>query len=375
MDNLDMIRQKIDQVDNQILDLFEKRMELCGQVAEYKIRSGKKVMDKKREDQKIHALRDRASNDFNRHGVEELFRQIMAISRKLQYHLLAKEGVTGRLPFVAVDNIDREKVRVVFQGVEGAYSQKAMQKYFGEEVRSFHVETWEDAMVAIHEGTADFAVLPIENSTAGIVSDIYDLLAEFENYIVGEQVISVNHVLLGTPDSSLDQIKTVYSHQQGLLQATRFLESHPEWERVEMDNTATAAKKVRKDQDPTQAAIAGQQAAELYGLKVLAQSIVKNKNYTRFIIVTNQKMFAKDAKKVSICFEVPHEKGSLYNILSNFIYNDLNMTKIESRPIEDKNWEYRIFVDFDGNLNDDGVKNAIRGIEAEAINLRILGNY
>ncbi len=374
MKDLDTIRQEIDAVDDQILKLFEERMELCSDVARYKIKNGKRVMDKRREEEKLEVLKAKASNDFNRHGVEDLFRQIMAMSRKLQYHLLAKEGVTGRLPFVSVNSIDREKVRVVFQGVEGAYSEKAMKRYFGEEVRSFHVETWEDAMIAIHEGTADFAVLPIENSTAGIVSDIYDLLAEFENYIVGEQVISVNHYLLGTKDSSIAQIKTVYSHPQGLLQSTRFLETHPEWEQIALDNTAAAAKKVLEDNDPTQAAIAGTQAAEVYGLKMLCP-VVKNSNFTRFIIVTNQKMFAKDAKKVSICFEVPHESGSLYNILSHFIYNGLNMTKIESRPIEDKNWEYRFFVDFDGNLNDDGVKNAIRGIDAEAINLRILGNY
>lgn len=375
MRDLEIIRKELDEIDDEILKLFEKRMEVCGEVAEFKIKNGRKILDKKREESKIAVLKGRASNSFIAHGVEDLFRQIMAMSRKLQYHLLAKEGVTGRLPFVAVDAIVREHVRVVYQGVEGAYSQKAMQAYFGEDVRSFHVETWEDAMEAIKEGTADYAVLPIENSTAGIVSDIYDLLTEYENYIVGEQIIRIDHALLGTPDSTLDGIRSVYSHKQGLLQATRYLENHPEWEREEMDNTAMAAKKVSDEQDPTQAAIASRLTAELYGLKILENNVVKNRNYTRFIIVTNQKMYAKDAKKVSICFELPHESGSLYNILSHFIYNGLNMTSIESRPIEEVNWEYRFFVDFDGNLNDDGVKNAIRGIEAEAINLRILGNY
>ena len=373
--DLEQLRAQLDAIDGQLVRLYEERMAICRQVGEYKIETGRKVFDRAREEAKLASVRDMTHDAFNRHAVTELFEQIMAMSRKLQYHLLAKEGVTGRLPFVGVDHIEKEKVRVVFQGVEGAYSEKAMRRYFGEEVRSFHVETWEDAMIAIHEGTADFAVLPIENSTAGIVSDIYDLLAEFENYIVGEQVISVDHVLLGTPDSSLEQIKTVYSHPQALLQSARFLETHPEWEQIAMENTAAAAKKVLEDHDPSQAAIAGKQTAGLYGLKVLKGSLVKNSNFTRFIIVTNQKMFARDAKKVSICFEVPHESGSLYNILSHFIYNGLNMTKIESRPIEDKNWEYRFFVDFDGNLNDDGVKNAIRGIDAEAINLRILGNY
>lgn len=375
MIDLQDIRNQLDVIDDEILQLFEKRMELCKGVAEYKIQNGKKVLDKQRENSKIQVLRDKATTEFSKCCVEDLFRQIMSMSRKLQYRLLAKEGVKGKLPFVAVDGIEKDQVRVVFQGVEGAYSEKAMKKYFGQEVSSFHVETWRDAMEAIHEGMADFAVLPIENSTAGFVSDIYDLLAEFENYIVGEQTVSIDHALLGLPGSTMEDIQTVYSHPQGLMQAARFLGEHPKWKQIATENTAVSAKKVLEDGELSQAAIASRYAAELYGLQVLKCPVVPNKNYTRFIIVCNQKMYAKDAKKVSICFELPHESGSLYNILSHFIYNSLNMTKIESRPIEEKNWEYRFFVDFDGNLNDDGVKNAIRGIEEEAINLRILGNY
>ena len=143
-----------------------------------------------------------------------------------------------------------------------------------------------------------------------------------------------------------------------------------------MVNTAMAAKKVKEDGDRTQAAIASAFAGEKFGLKILADKIYDNEaNSTRFIIVTNQRIFRWDAKKISISFEVPHVSGSLYNILSHFIYNNLNMTKIESRPIPGRNWEYRFFVDFEGNLNDGGVKNALRGIREEANNMRILGNY
>ena len=376
MNDLTEIRSQIDLLDEQMLQLFEQRMELCDQVAQFKIQNGRKVLDSKREAEKISKLKAMAHNTFNKHGVEELFRQIMAMSRKLQYQRLAMEGVTGRLPFVCVDEIERNNVRVVFQGVEGAYSQAAMEQFFGQDVRSFHVESWRDAMEAISEGTADYAVLPIENSTAGIVSDIYDLLVEFDNYIVGEQVIRIEHALLGTKDAAIDQIKTVYSHPQGLMQSAEFLHTHPEWALKELENTAVAAKKVLEDADPTQAAIAGKQNAQIYGLKVLKCPVNQNtQNFTRFIVVTNQKLYCRNARKVSICFELPHESGSLYNILSHFIYNGLNMSKIESRPIPDRNWEYRFFVDFVGNLADDGVKNAVRGIAEEALNLRILGNY
>ena len=183
MDPMDLqqLRVEIDSVDRQIVDLFEKRMEIASQVADYKIANGKKVFDKEREAQKIKAVRDMASSDFNRTGVEELFSHLMSMSRKLQYQKLASAGATGRLPFIAIDSIDKDNSRVCYQGAEGAYSEMAMKKFFGENVKSFHVETFRDAMSVLEEGSADYAVLPIENSTAGIVSEVYDLLTEYEN--------------------------------------------------------------------------------------------------------------------------------------------------------------------------------------------------
>jgi chorismate mutase/prephenate dehydratase len=308
--------------------------------------------------------------------VEELFQQIMAMSRKLQYQMLAQNGVVGRLPFITVDEIEKSKVRVVFQGVEGAYSQAAMKQYFNDDITSFHVEQWRDAMEAIAEGSADFAVLPIENSTAGSVDDMYDLLVEFENYIVGEQIIRCQHKLLGLPGTKLSDIQKVYSHQQALSQCKPFLEEHREWQQIPLENTAVAARRVATEGDKTQAAIASAFAGEHFGLEILAEDIYVNEaNSTRFIIITNQRIFRKDADKISICFEVPHRSGSLYNILSHFIYNNLNMMKIESRPITGRNWEYKFFIDFEGNLNDGAVKNALRGIREEATNMKILGNY
>lgn len=143
-----------------------------------------------------------------------------------------------------------------------------------------------------------------------------------------------------------------------------------------MQNNAFAARKVAEEGDCTHAAIAGEHAAKIYGLEVLQRGVNQSgSNSTRFIIVTNQKIFKKDAGKISICFEVPHESGSLYHMLSHFIYNNLSMTKIESRPIEGRNWEYRFFIDFEGNLSDSAVKNALRGLRDEARNMKILGNY
>ena len=374
--DLQDLRGKLDRIDEQIVKLYEERMEITSQVADYKIATGKKVLDKSREEEKLRTVRSMTHNDFNAHGVQELFEQIMSMSRKLQYNKLAQQGAHGKLPFIGVDGLDVQNARVVFQGAEGAYSQMAMMRYFGDDVNCFHVDTFRDAMCAIEEGSADYAVLPIENSTAGIVSEIYDLLVEYENYIVGEQIIKIEHCLIGLPGTDFDQIKTVYSHPQSLMQSARYLSAHDGWRQISMQNNAFAAHKVSEDKDLSQAAIASEQAAKIYGLEILERGVNQSEtNSTRFIIVTNQKIFRKDASKVSICLEVPHESGSLYHMLSHFIYNNLNMTKIESRPIEERNWEYRFFIDFEGNLADGAVKNALRGLREEARNMKILGNY
>lgn len=373
--DLSELRQGIDEIDGQIVELYERRMEISRQVADYKISTGKKVFDKAREEEKLRTVRAMTHNAFNSHGIEELFEQIMSMSRKLQYQMLTEKGSLGKLPFIGVDDLESETARVVFQGAEGAYSQAAMQRYFGDQVNSFHVDTFRDAMSAIDEGSADFAVLPIENSTAGIVSEIYDLLVEFENYIVGEQIIRIEHCLLGLPGACEDGIRTVFSHPQSLMQSARYL-AEKDWKQISMPNNAFAARKVAQEGDRSQAAIASEHAAKIYGLELLKKGVNQSdSNSTRFIIVTNQKIFKKDADKVSICFEVPHKSGSLYHMLSHFIYNNLNLSKIESRPIEDRNWEYRFFVDFEGNLADSAVKNALRGLRDEARNMKILGNY
>ncbi len=286
----------------------------------------------------------------------ELFEQIMAMSRKLQYQMITEHNGGGKLSFIEMAETYRQKCSVVFQGAEGAYSQAAMMQYFGEEVDSFNVDT-------------------IENSSAGIVSEIYDLLVEFENYIVGEQIIKIEHCLLGVPGTKIEDIKTVYSHPQSLMQSAHYL-FETGWQQISMKNNAYAAKKVADDKNVTQAAIAGETAAKIYGLEVLKRGVNDLKeNSTRFIIVTNQKVYVKKASKISLCFELSHESGALYHVLSHLMYNGLNMTKIESRPLAGRNWEYRFFLDFEGNLADSAVRNALRGLREETRNMKILGNY
>lgn len=373
---LEELRERLDEIDCQIADLYEKRMKVCEEVGEYKVKAGRKVFDRQREREKLADVASKVTGDFNKKGIQEVYQQLMSMSRKLQYQQLVEAGALGRLPFIRIDDLDKQNARVVFQGTEGAYGQAAMRQFFGEDVNCFHVRTFRDAMEAIEEGAADYAVLPIENSTAGPVIEMYDLLDEFENYIVAETILPIVHTLSGLPGTKLSDIQRVYSKTEALMQTSRFLDEHSDWQRISVVNTAIAAKKVLKDQDISQAAVCSAYAAKVHGLEVLVDGINDDAdNSTRFIVVTNQKVFLRDASKISIRFELPHQSGSLYRILSHFIYNDLNMSKIESRPVKGRPWEYCFFVDFEGNLEEAAVKNAIRGLREEAQNLKILGNY
>ena len=335
-------RKEIDEIDDSIIRLFEKRMEVCKNVAEYKLRTGKPVLDRQRELDKIATLKTKASDDFYAHGVEELFEQIMAMSRKMQYKLLNEEGVNNDIGFDIVDKLPTEDATVVYQGIPGAYSQQAATEYFGDKVNYVNVTTFREAMKYVRDGKADYAVLPFENSSAGIVTDVYDLLVEFQNYIVDTFDVKIEHCLCGIPGATIDDIKDVYSHPQAFMQSNKFIEEHG-WGKVNLANTAISARYISEQSDKSRGCIASENAANIYGL--------------------------------DISFEMPHTSGTLYQMLSHIIYNDLNMTRIQSRPVPDKNWEYRFYVEFEGRANQPGVVNALSGINAEALNMKILGNY
>lgn len=375
MVDLQKSRDEIDRIDKEIVRLFEHRMEVAKDVAEFKISTGKKVFDKKRENEKLESLRNLASNDFNRHGIHELFIQIMSMSRKLQYGLIgAAESSSGFLMQQKLD-IDHQ-TKVACFGMKGSHTEQAMSEYFGQEVDGCHYDTFKDIMQAVKEGTAEYGVLPIENTSTGGIADIYDLLDEYDNYIVGEQIIQISQALLGLKGAKIENLTKVYSHPQGLMQCSKFLDQYEKIKRVECSSTSESALKIVEENKITHGAIAGKRAAECYGLEVLNEAINFNaSNSTRFIIITNKKVFLENSNKISICFELPHESGSLYNMLSNLIYNNINMTQIESRPIVGKSFEYRFFVDIEGNLKEPGVRNALLGIKEEATEFKVLGNF
>lgn len=374
--NLQEIRSKLDEIDAGMERLFEERMKLCGEVAEFKLSTGKKVYDAEREKQKLQTVTAMAEGTFNKQAVGELFLQMMTLSRKYQYQLMAGKNSSHELGFHRVEQLPTEGKRIAFQGLEGAYSHAAALRYFGEDADLFHVRRFEDLMIAVQDGTADYAVMPIENSSAGAVTDNYDLLLKYDNFIVAETFVPIEHALLGTPKAKLSDVCRVYAHPQALMQSSEFLNAREEWQQISMENNAVAAKKVADEGDCSQAAVASVIAGQIYGLQTLAMPINNEKgNTTRFLILSKEPIYRKHAEKVSVCFELPHTSGTLYNMLGNFIFNHVNMRMIQSRPIPEKNWEYRFFVDIEGNLEDPGVINALHGISEEANYMKILGNY
>lgn len=374
--NLEDIRIEIDQVDKQIVELFQRRMELAGEVAASKRESGKAIYDRQRELEKLERLGSLANSEFNRHSIEELFLQIMSISRRYQYRLLGDREHSIGAEYQAVKELEiTPDTKVVYQGVPGAFSQQAMEVFFGSEITGSNVEQFEDVIQALEDGAADYGVLPIENSSAGFVSGIYHLLQAHEVAIVGGLRMEVKQALLGVKGACLEDIQTVYSHPQALMQTKPYLEAHG-WKQVSLANTAVSARKIQTDGDKTQAAVASVQAAKLYGLEVIQDGIntLKN-NTTKFVIIAKQPVYTEDADRISISFSLPHESGSLYNILGHFIFNGLNMTSIESEPLPDRQWEYRFFITFEGNLGDATVQNALNGVKSESTDFKLLGNY
>lgn len=263
-----------------------------------------------------------------------------------------------------------------YQGVPGCYSYQIGLEHFGEEVETLCCRSFRDVFEALAKGEIQYGILPIENSTSGSINDVYDLLREYEFHIVGERCLKVEHNLLGMEGTELTDISEVYSHQQGLIQCSRYLSEHPEWKQVPYFDTAGSAEHVSKEGLKSKACIAGKMAAAVYGLVTIKQNIQDNRNNsTRFVIISKDKLETEKADKISIIISVPHKPGALYGVLKRFAEGNCNLMKIESRPLESKPWEYFFHIDFVGNLNEEGTRSIVSDIEKESSYFRLLGNY
>ncbi len=376
MDGLKPLREQIDAIDQELLALFAKRMDVTRQVGEYKVASGIQVLDVQREKEVLDSKAALAPQAIQSEA-RTLFETIMALSRRQQRRLVEPDQPAFSAYLAqkakAADPVDDP--RVLYQGVPGAYAEEAAVSYFGEDCRRRNLPTWEDVFAALQRGEADYGVVPIENSSTGSINQVYDLLAKYEHFIVGEVKLRVRHCLLAPPGVALEQITQVFSHEQGLFQCAPYLKTHPDWKQTAMSNTAAAAQFVARS-GQSYAAIGSERSGRLYGLQVLERNIAKSaQNYTRFVVVAPRMELDGERDKVSALFTLPHKVGTLHQIMAVFAIGGLNMMKLESRPILEKNWEYRFFVDFAGNLLAPEMDLILREMAECATEFRVLGNY
>lgn len=268
-------------------------------------------------------------------------------------------------------------MKVGFQGVRGAFSDLAITTYFGEEDcerigYSEFIQLYED----IASGKLDYAMFPVENTTTGVIARTYDYFQNYDVHAVGEVVVPIRHCLIGTPEAELDDIKNVYSHPEAISQCSAFFREHPGIKPVVYEDTALSVKYIREKNKAEKAALASEQAAEAYGMKILQRNVQdSDSNMTRFLCVSSKPEYPDDADKVSIRMVTPHTPGSLYNALGIFASKNINVLKLESRPIPGKVFDYCFYLDFAGNFKDPDVVEALRRLEYDCHELDVFGNY
>ncbi len=380
MDELAGYRARIDEVDRAMVRLFEERMAITQCVGEYKLAHGVPVLDPSREREVLAGKAALVKDSALKADIVALYEAIMGISRRQQRRLVREgEENSAYAAYLSAQKRLRTPVknpRVVYQGEPGAYSEEACAGYFGPEVSSRGLPWFGDVFFALERGEADYAVLPIENSSTGSIRQVYDLLAQYSYHIVGEWQVRVEHCLMALPGVSLEEIETVYSHEQGLMQSEQFLDRHRAWRRIPTLDTAGSAKQVAKGEECTAAAICSRRAAELYGLNILAEKINHNaENYTRFVVISPLPERADHRDKISALFTLPHQSGSLHEILTIFTVHGLNLMKLESRPVPGKSWEYLFFLEFSGDLEAPGMDGVLHELSQLASDMRVLGNY
>lgn len=380
MTELEGYRQEIDRIDGELVKLFLERMAVTGKVGEYKQRVGIPVLDAGREKQVITAKTALTDDPARKADIAALYESIMAISRRQQRHLVHEgaedPGYASYLADLARARQPVEHPRVVYQGEPGCYSEEAAAGFFGDDVDSRGLAWFTDVFAALERGEADYAVVPVENSSTGSIRQVYDLMAQYRYSIVGEWQVKVEHCLMALPGVELSDIKTVYSHEQGLMQSEKYLDAHRDWKRVPTLDTAGSAKLVAETGDRTAAAICSRRAAKLYGLNILVEGVNYNSmNHTRFAVVSPVPELRSGRNKISAMFRLPHQSGSLHEILTIFAVQGLNLLKIESRPIPGRGWEYLFFLDFTGDLAAEGMDGVLHELSQLAAEIRILGNY
>ncbi len=350
--SLEELRKKIDEADRKIVRLIAERIRIAEEIGGIKKQQGKQIEDTSREQIVLNNITEVAREEnLNPDDVTRLYRQIMSMAKSIEGTVIA------------------------FQGEAGAYSEEAAYNYFSSSVLLKPCETLDDVFRAIEREEAQSGIIPVENSLEGNVGQSYDLLLESELKISGESELRIIHCLIAHPGTGLDSLKRVYSHPQALGQCRDYL-SHLDCELIPTYDTAGSVKMIKERGITDGAAIASARAAEIYGMQILAKGIEDHPgNYTRFFILSKQIAPRTGKDKTSIVFSVKHEPGALFDFLKILTSENLNMTKIESRPTRQKPWDYNMYLDFEGHCEDEKVKKTLEILESHSLFLKVLGSY
>ncbi len=369
-DSLAALRQQIDAIDADMLRLFERRMAVSRAVGDFKKQSQRPILDAVREqtvlDNRVAQLADHTLAEPAR----SFFSHLMCLSREEQQRVMDAPAEEKR-PFATPE-------RIAYQGLPGAFGHQAALRCRGDGEAVKPYETFERVIQAVLAGEAARGVLPLENSSAGSVAEVCDLLAQYDCHIVGEVYVPVAHCLLALPGTNEADIRDIYSHEQGLLQCRDFLTRHPHWQQHPHINTAVSAQYVADTGDPSKAAIASRLAGEYYGLQILQENVqTAAHNATRFVIIADRPNPPETADKATLVFALRNERGTLHRALAAFVALGWNMTRIQSRPIPEKPWAYRFYVDTEGTGAFSRQKLAVLAdaLAADCSEYRVLGCY
>ena len=361
MKDLSQCRAEIDAIDSQLAELFVRRMSVARDVAAYKHAHHLDILDASREQDVLLSRAEMIPDEHLKGGAVDFFRELMRLSRQEQRRFL--------------DTLTKTHL-VAYNGVPGAFSESAVVGFFGEDSERVCFKTFEEIFAAVAEGRVKYGVLPVENSSSGSINTVYDLMGRYSCHIVGEQLVRVEQCLLGVPGARLEDITTVFSHEQGFAQCPVFLSQHPTWKTTPYFNTAISAKHVAELGDRQNAAIASRLAARHYGLEILAPDIHSfDGNHTRFIVVSSSPEPIGVPDKATITFSLRHERGTLMRALSSFVAMGMNLTHIESRPLHNNNWEYCFYVDLTGNVSENNLNVLMESLAKDCENCRLLGAY
>lgn len=370
------LRNEIDRIDDELTGLFKERMETAAEIAKYKKENNIPVFNKEREREVLNSVTENMPAELQGY-TKTLYETIFNLSRSYQKRIITpKSSISKMLEEVTASTPCERPDRAVVacQGVEGAYSQFACDKMFTYP-SIVYCRGFEDVFRAVDSGLCRYGVLPVENSTAGTVNKVYDLMNEHKFYIVHSLKLFIRHSLLAPEGVAISDIKEVFSHEQALNQCSEYLASLGVKVTV-CENTAVAAKMVAASGRKDCASIGSKDSAELYGLNVLRTGIQNtDNNYTRFICISKKPEIYPGAKKTSFMMTIPHEPGSLYNILSRFAALGLNMTKLESRPIPGSNFEFMFYFDIDASVYSDNLKALLSELENDSQQFSYLGSY